>query len=96
MAEKQMEHRMYLEKHVVEGGNKHASMGIYAAVFVEAMFIGASCYLAHLGHNTAAIEVMGGSAVSLLTAFGFGTISRRNERQRKQKRLTRDSDDDSP
>jgi len=33
MAEKQLEHRTHLEKGVVEGGSKRASMGIYAGAF---------------------------------------------------------------
>ncbi len=93
LAEKQLEHRMYLEKSVVDGGNRHATEGVIAAVTIEAMFIGAACYLAHLGLGGDAIKVMGASAVGLLGAFGFGTISRRNERTRKQKQLTQIEED---
>ena len=39
MAEKQIEHRMYLEKVVLESGAKRANLGIYAAVIVEGMFL---------------------------------------------------------
>lgn len=86
MAEKQLEHRMYLEKVVVEGGSKRAGMGIYAAVIVEGMFLATSCYLAHLGLTADALKVVGGSAVGLLGAFGFGTLSRRSERIKKKQR----------
>jgi uncharacterized membrane protein len=84
MAEKQLEHRMSLEKTVIEGGSKRADKGIYAAVIIEAMFLATSCYLAHLGMTADALKVVGGSAVGLLAAFGFGTLSRRNERIKKK------------
>ena len=60
------------------------SKGIYAAVIVEGMFLATSCYLAHLGLTVAALEVVGGSAVALVGAFGFGTLSRRSERINKK------------
>jgi len=85
MAEKQLEHRMSLEKTVIEGGSKRADKGIYAAVLIEGMFLATSCYLAHLGLTTDALKVVGGSAVGLLSAFGFGTLSRRSERIKKKK-----------
>ena len=84
MAEKQLGHRMHLEKVVVEGGSRRADLGIYAAVIVEGMFLATSCYLAHLGMTAEALKVVGGSAVGLLGAFGFGTLSRRSERIRKK------------
>ena len=90
MAEKQLEHRMYLEKVVVEGGSKRASMGIYAAVIVEGMFLATSCYLAHLGLTAEALKVVGGSAAGLLGAFGFGTLSRRSERIKKKQKQTQE------
>jgi len=93
MAEKQLEHRMYLEKVVVEGGSKRASMGIYAAVIVEGMFLATSCYLAHLGLTAEALKVVGGSAVGLLGAFGFGTLSRRNERIKKKQIQTQEEEE---
>ncbi len=90
MAEKQLEHRLHLEKVVIEGGSKQAGMGIYAAVIVEGMFLATSCYLAHLGLTADALKVVGGSAVGLLGAFGFGTLSRRSERIKKKQIQTRD------
>ena len=93
MAEKQLEHRTHLEKGVVEGGSKRASMGIYAAVIVEGMFLATSCYLAHLGLTAEALKVVGGSAVGLLGAFGFGTLSRRNERIKKKQIQTQDEEE---
>jgi len=76
MAEKQFEHRLHLEKVVIEGGAKRANMGIYAAVIVEGMFLATSCYLAHLGLTA--------------DALGFGTLSRRSERIKKKQRQTQD------
>lgn len=90
MAEKQLEHRLHLEKVVVEGGSKRADMGIYATVIIEGMFLATSCYLAHLGLTADALKVVGGSAVGLLGAFGFGTFSRRSERIKKKQIQTRD------
>lgn len=85
MAEKQLEHRMSLETTVIEGGSKRADRGVYAAVLIEGMFLATSCYLAHLGMTADALKVVGGSAVGLLGAFGFGTLSRRSERIKKKK-----------
>jgi len=90
MAEKQLDHRMALEKTVVEGGSKRADKGIYAAVFIEGMFLATSCYLAYLGLTADALKVVGGSAVALLSAFGFGTWSRRSERIKKKQIQSQD------
>ena len=90
MAEKQLAHRMSLEKMVVQGGSRRADNGIYAAVIIEGMFLATSCYLAHLGLTADALKVVGVSAASLLTAFGFGTLSRRRERIRKKQIQTQD------
>ncbi len=81
---------MHLEKVVIEGGSKRASQGIYAAVIIEGMFLATSCYLAHLGMTADALKVVGGSAVALVGAFGFGTLSRRIERIKKKKIQTQD------
>lgn len=94
MTEKQIEHRMSLERTVIEGGSKRADKGIYAAVIIEGMFLATSCYLAHLGLTADALKVVGGSAVALLTAFGFGTLSRRSERIKKKEIQTRDEADE--
>ena len=94
MAEKQLEHRMSLEKTVIEGGSKRANLGVYAAVAVEGMFLATSCYLAHLGLTAEALKVVGGSAVGLLTAFGLGTLSRRSERVKKQQLQSKDETED--
>lgn len=90
MAEKQLDHRMRLEKTVIAGGSKRASQGIYAAVIIEGMFLATSCYLAHLGMTADALKVVGGSAVALVGAFGFGTLSRRSERIKKKQIQTQD------
>lgn len=95
MAEKQLDHRMHLEKVVIEGGSKRADKGIYAAVIVEGMFLATSCYLAHLGLTAAALEVVGGSAVALVGAFGFGTLSRRSERINKKQIETQDEPEEN-
>ncbi len=94
MAEKQLEHRMFLEKTVIEGGSKRADKGIYAAVIIEGMFLATSCYLAHLGLAADALKVVGGSTVALLGAFGFGTLSRRSERIQKKQIQVRDENEE--
>lgn len=87
MAEKQLDHRIDIEKAAVESGIRNSAAGIKAAVVIEAMLVAGSCYLAHLGLGAEALKVMGGSVVMLAGAFGVGTWSRRTERIRKQKRL---------
>ena len=49
-------------------------------------FPATTCSLAHLGLTADALKVVGGSAVGLLGAFGFGTLSRRSERIKKKQR----------
>lgn len=88
MAEKQLDHRISIEKAAVESGVRNSAAGIKAAIAIEAMLVAGSCYLAHLSLGADAIKVMGGSVVMLAGAFGLGTWSRRTERIKKQKMLS--------
>lgn len=94
MVEKQVDHRIDIEKNAIDSGIRNSAAGIKAAVGIEAMLILGSCYLAHLGLGGDAIEVMGGSVVLLAGAFGFGTLSRRSERIKTHEMITRGDDAD--
>ncbi len=89
MVEKQLDHRISIEKAAVDSGVNNSAAGIKAAVVIEAMLVAGSCYLAHMGLGAEAIKVMGGSIVALAGAFGLGTWSRRTERINKQKILSK-------
>ena len=81
----QTEHRMHLEKTVIEGDNKRASIGQIISGALSFFCIVAGSILAFLGKDVVGLSLIIGSIGTLLTAFYAGAILRKIERTQKSK-----------
>ena len=84
MAEKQSDHRMHIEKVVVDSDFRRANRGLHYGFLLAATMVGGGIYLAAFqGH------LWFGSSLSILSigtlagVFVYGTKSRRSERESK-------------
>jgi len=88
LAERQAEHRMTLERQVIEADIKRANSGLVAGFIVALAGLSAAVFLVH-GGNAAAGTILGGlDLVSLVAVFVYGTVSRRNERQQRARMMS--------
>ena len=86
--EKQSDYRMALEKQVIAADNRRANLGLIAGFLIAMTSIGASMDLILHGHDIAGTVLGGGTIVSLVSTFVYGTNSRRKERMEREKLLT--------
>lgn len=86
-AERQAQHRMELEKIVIEGDSKRANWGLGLGACVAVIWIGCSTFLIMNGHDVAGAVGITTNAVSLVGVFIYGSNSRKNERTEKQRML---------
>lgn len=84
MAENQSVHRMYLEKTVVEGDSRRATLGIVAGVVISLTVVGCSTFLIYQGSQWVGGSLIGINIVGLASTFIYGTKVRRDERERKR------------
>ena len=83
MAEKQAEHRQFLEKTVITGDSKRAFCGLWVGAGVALCVLGGAVFLIYSGHDYAGTVIGGLDIVSLVSVFVYGTVSRRSERAQK-------------
>ena len=86
MAEKQSQHRIEMEKTVIEGDSKRSYMGLVAAFILSAMVIIGGIYLILNDHDWAGGALIGLDLIGLASVFIYGTNSRRVERAAKDPR----------
>jgi uncharacterized membrane protein len=84
LAEKQSEHRQYLEKSVILSDIKNSRTGLWCALIIAISGIGSSVFCAAIGQPWAAAALSGTSLAGIVTAFIYGSKVRRDERARKQ------------
>ncbi|MHB8852382.1 MAG: DUF2335 domain-containing protein [Ignavibacteriaceae bacterium] len=82
-AENQTAHRIELEKMVIKSDTRNSLLGIIFAFIIGAGGVAGGLYLTSLGMAASGLTVSGISLVSLVSAFIYGTNSRRKERQKK-------------
>jgi hypothetical protein len=83
MAEEQQQHRMALERTVIEGDSKRATWGLVAGFVVAMSLVGVSAILVSSGHGVEGTILGTVDIVSLVGTFVYGTKSRRDERREK-------------
>ena len=83
--EKQSDHRMALEKTVVEGDTRRANWGLVSATVISLAVIAVSGVLAMHDHETVAAVLAGVDIAALAGVFIYGTNSRKEERTKKTK-----------
>ena len=86
--ETQSNHRMSLEKAVIEGDNKRANWGLVSATLISLAVLGVSGVLAMHDHETVAAVLAGVDMAALAGVFVYGTNSRKQERVEKSKVMT--------
>ncbi|MCL2758800.1 MAG: DUF2335 domain-containing protein [Treponema sp.] len=82
----QVNHRMTLEKTIIEGDNKRANKGQIISAAIAFLCIIAGSVLTYLGKSVVGLSLIVGSIGTLLTAFYGGAILRKIERVNKEKR----------
>jgi uncharacterized membrane protein len=82
----QVNHRMTLEKYVIEGDNKRANRGQVISSILGLLCIVSGSILTYLGKDAVGLSLIFGSIGTLLTAFYGGAILRQIERVKKDKK----------
>lgn len=85
--EKQSDHRMAMEREVIQSDMRRANWGLGAGFIVAIASIAASGYVIATGHDTAGTILGGTTIASLVGTFVYGTRSRRQERKDREKML---------
>jgi uncharacterized membrane protein len=86
MAENQSAHRQYIEKWAVIGGTMLSYFGVLCAAVIAlgTLYVGSQLILN--GYIISGSTLGGGGLVGLVTAFIYGTRSRKEERQQREQR----------
>lgn len=97
LAERQASHRRELESVVVRADVRRANWGLASGFVVAVLSISLSAFLILNGHDLAGGTIGIGATASLVTAFIYGSNSRKEERLSKEQiRLDRTKQNTSP
>jgi uncharacterized membrane protein len=83
MAENQANHRIDIEAYAIPTDARRANVGVAAGLIVFLGFVVGSVYLIDRGHSNEGLVVGLGALASLVSAFAYGTLSRRKEREHR-------------
>ena len=83
MAEKQSEHRQKVEYDTILTANWRSILGVIFAFIIALASIILCGYCVHLDHLKTACAIFGGTIVSLVSVFIYGTNSNKQEREEK-------------
>ena len=84
--QKQVEHRIAIEKTVIEGDTRRANIGQVMAFILSLITIVGGFILVVLGKDILGIAAIISSLATLLGVFMYGAHTRRKERENKSKR----------
>lgn len=87
MAERNQAHRHELEQAAIRSEIRTAERGVVWGGVIALAGLACAGFLGWMGHEGAAGIVGGGTLATMVTAFVYGTRSRRKERQEKNKRM---------
>lgn len=85
MAERQSAHRQYIEKWAVIGGTILSYFGVLCAACIALAALYLGYRLIKAGQVIPGAVLGGGGLTGLVTAFIYGTRSRREERQQRER-----------
>jgi uncharacterized membrane protein len=88
-AESQTQHRIELEKKVVSADIIKSYLGLVFGFLIGMVGILGGIYLATLGFDVYGPILSGGSFVTLVVAFIYGTKSRKQEREQRLEKLVK-------
>lgn len=86
MAEKQSDHRQYLEKRVIDADMTRAYLGVICAFIITMTVIISGFYLVLNDHSVAGTIFTSLGLAGLAGTFIYGTQSRKEERQRRDEK----------
>lgn len=86
-AEAQTKHRIEIEKKVVSADITKSYLGLVFGFILGLSGIGSGVYLATLGFNVFGPLLSGGSLITLVAVFIYGTRSRKQEREKRFDKL---------
>jgi uncharacterized RDD family membrane protein YckC len=86
--ERQADHRMYLERTVVEGDSKRAWAGIVVAALISLAVLGVCVLLVMYGYTGYGVGLVIANLAVLAGTFIYGTNSRKQERIEKVRART--------
>lgn len=82
--ERQIDHRITLERYVIQGDVRRANLGLYAAsIFGIAVLIAAVILILN-GYSDEGVKAIVGLFLSYGSAFLYSDVQRRRERSRKR------------
>lgn len=85
MAERQASHRQELEKMALKSQSRNSLFGLISGTFIGLAGIGASTYIAVMGHSLEGMGTMIASLAALVGVYVYGKHSNREEMIEKQK-----------
>ncbi len=88
-AETQTQHRIEIEKMVVSSDIKKSFWGLIFGFVLGLSGIGSGVFLATLGFNVFGPLLSGGSLITLVAVFIYGTRSRKQEREKRFEKLSK-------
>lgn len=88
MAEKQSDHRIKQEDKVVSADIRRANLGLGAGFVVAIAGLASSYFLVDGGNTVAGVTVATVDLGGLVSAFIYGTVSRRSERKQRARMMT--------
>jgi uncharacterized membrane protein len=88
-AEAQTQHRIEIEKKVVSADITKSYLGLVFGFILGLSGIGSGVYLATLGFNVFGPLLSGGSLITLVAVFIYGTRSRKQEREKRFEKLSK-------
>jgi uncharacterized membrane protein len=83
MAEKQSDHRQWLEKHALSGDSKRSYCGLFTGAFIALAVLGGGVWCILEGHDAAGATFISIDLVSIVSVFVIGGTRQRAERQQK-------------
>lgn len=83
MAQKQSDHRMDLERKVIEGELRRAAQGLACAFIMGLAILAGGVWSILRGHDTAGASLVVTGIAAVVSAFLVGTVQRRKERETK-------------
>lgn len=88
-AEAQTQHRINMESKVVAADIFKSYLGLIFGFIIGLSGIGGGIYLATLGFDVFGPLLSGGTLVTIVTAFIYGTRSRKQEREKRLDKMSR-------
>ena len=82
LVERQSEHRMEMEKALIDGDSRRSYLGLIAGFLLSGVVIGGGIFLVATDHDWAGASMIGVSLVGLASVFVYGSRGRGDDQER--------------